>query len=107
MFSDVAKVMDMKTATDTAHPARCACVTCCAARAAAAPCIYCQAPGPTNDACACAVCAQEMGLDAPAAPAPRCPDCGEFAPDCDGHHGRPAAAIDFGYGGRVHRAGQE
>lgn len=76
----------MKTLTACDRdPARCACATHTAARAAAAPCIYCGAPGPTNDSCACAACAMEMGMDVPAPPKRRCPDCGEFAEDCEGH----------------------
>lgn len=99
----------MKTPTNTAcdrDPARCACPTHAAARAAAAPCIYCGGVGPTNDACACASCALEMGLDAPAAPARRCPDCGEFAADCEGH-GRPERDQEHGYGGRRANVGGE
>lgn len=52
----------------------------------------------------------EMGLDAPAAPARRCPDCGEFAADCEGH-GRPGRdherGYERGYGGRAANVGGE
>lgn len=94
----------MKTAT-LPHDARCACVACSAARAAAAPCIYCGAKGPTNDSCACAVCAAEMGMDVPATPKRRCPDCGEFAEDCEGHTHAGLNEAEYGYGGRVQNVG--
>jgi hypothetical protein len=74
-------------------------------------CIYCLASPATEDfsgiGCGCEDTPEYMRASAPVAPAPRCPECGEFAPDCECSSRAHSHDRQFGFGARVVRAGED
>lgn len=76
-------------------------------------CIYCGENEATERysgvGCGCSETPEDMDLEAAASVGvakPRCPDCGEFAENCAGH-GQSRGAVEFGFGGRVIRGGED
>lgn len=75
-------------------------------------CIYCGVNEATEAGCwvgcGCDETPDYMRADAPAvAPARRCVDCGEFTQNCECGSRCSSREVQFSYGGRVVRAGDD